>query len=525
MLLDLGHNHKICVIGKIQRNLGLSTLCKKILERKEAVVSQNGAIVVYTGRYTGRAPTDRFIVDTPTIHNDINWGKINLPISEDNFHKIYQRVIRYLIHLPEFYIFDGYAGRYTKYNLSVRVISEFAFQSLFARHLLFTDFKNGFTKHIPDLTIIAIPSCLSDPASEGTNSGAFIILNLEEGIVLIGGTKYCGEIKKSIFTFLNFWLPQIRILPMHCSANVGKNGRSALFFGLSGTGKTTLSTDPDRKLVGDDEHGWCEEGVFNFESGCYAKCINLSEEKEPQIYRAIRKNTLVENVVLRRDKTFDFADASLTENTRAAYPLHFIKNVYAKDVAPHPSKIIFLAADALGILPPVARLSLSAALYYFLSGYTSKLAGTETGVVEPKTTFSECFGAPFMPYSPIKYAQLLKKYILAHKTRIFLINTGWFGGSYGIGERISIKDTRNIINAILSGKLDKCPIRRDTNFNLDIPAAINGISSDLLTPRNLWKDKNAYDFKVKQLVEKFAENFRKFKNVPDYISSAGPSLN
>lgn len=508
--------------AKIHRNLKTEELVKKILLRGEGMLSKTGAVVVYTGKYTGRSPYDRFIVDSPKVHKEIDWGKANQPINEEKFDKLHQKIIHYLSDRQETFVFDGFVCADPEYKLPIRIVSEYAYQSLFARHLFINPTVKELKSHKPQLMILAAPGCLSDPKVDGVNSEVFIVLHLEKSVVLIGGSKYCGEIKKSVFSFLNYYLPQKGVFPMHCSANVSKDGNSALFFGLSGTGKTTLSADSGRKLVGDDEHGWSSNGIFNFEGGCYAKCIYLKKENEPQIFSAIRDGAVVENVIVKSSGELDFDDGSITENTRAAYPLTYIKNSVPAATAGHPKTVFFLSADALGVLPPVAVLDEYSAMYYFLSGYTSKLAGTERGIITPVATFSVCFGAPFMPRPPMVYADLLRKYINKYKTTVYLVNTGWYGGPYGIGERFSIKDTRNIITAIVEGKIDGKKIRRDEIFNLQVPLEVPGVDSHILNPRNLWQDKNEYDRKAKELAGLFVENFRKFKNIPKEVIAAGP---
>ena len=517
--------HKIIPKGKVNRNLLVDDLVAKSLARGEVKASKDGVLVVYTGKYTGRSPNDKFIVDTASIHNEINWGKVNMPISEKNFEKLYRKVGRHLSSVDELFIFDGFAGADEEYKLHVRVVSEYAYQSLFINHLLRRPTKEELEKHTPHLTILSAPNCLANPKTDGTHSETFVVLNLEKMLVLIGGTKYSGEIKKSIFSTLNYLLPKKKVMPMHCSANVNKNNEVALFFGLSGTGKTTLSADPDRKLIGDDEHGWSENGIFNFEGGCYAKCINLQKKSEPQIWKAVhQKGVLLENVAMNEKGKFDFKDSSITENTRAAYPMEHIPGAVLEGVSGHPQYIIFLTADAFGVLPPVARLNTRSAMYHFLSGYTSKLAGTERGITEPKATFSECFGSPFMPRRPIEYADLLKHYISTYKSKVYLVNTGWCGGSYGVGKRISIKDTRTIVHAILKGQLDKTKTVRDRIFNLDVPVAVPEIDSKILKPQNLWQDKKDYKQKADGLAKMFVDNFKKFKKVPAAVIKAGPKL-
>lgn len=507
--------------GDVSHNLDPRELIKKSLKRKETILSKNGSLIVYTGKYTGRSPKDRFIVDSKNVHNDIDWGDINISISNENFDNLYKKVSRYLSSKDELFIFDGFAGADEKNKLHVRIVSEHAYQALFANHLMRRRLKSERVDHKAELTILSAPSLKANPKIDGTASEAFIVLNLDKKIVIIGGTKYSGEIKKSVFTLMNYILPKRGVFPMHCSANMGKNGETALFFGLSGTGKTTLSADRERYLIGDDEHGWSENGIFNFEGGCYAKCIDLKREKEPQIWKAIRKGTLLENVILKNGNP-DFEDSTITENTRAAYPIEYIDNAVLKGVGNHPKYIIFLTADACGVLPPVARLNSGGAMYHFLSGYTSKLAGTERGITSPKAVFSSCFGAPFMPLKPLVYANLLKSYMAKYKSKVYLVNTGWSGGEYGVGKRISLKDTRKIVDMILTGRLDKVDYRRDRIFNLDVPLKIDGVNSRILNPRLLWKDKKKYDDKASELAGLFIKNFKKFKNIPDNVISAGP---
>lgn len=512
------------MIQRKYRNPHVDWLIEHSLKKKEVVRAKNGALIVYTGKYTGRSPKDKFIVDTASVHNKIDWGPVNQPISEQIFDRLYKKINSHLSKQKDLYIFDGFVGADETYKLHVRVASEFAYQVLFATHLLRRPTPEELKSHIPQLTILSAPNCLADPKIDGTNSEVFIVLNMDKMVVLIGGTKYSGEIKKSIFSTMNILLPQKKVLPMHCSANMGSDGSTALFFGLSGTGKTTLSADPKRKLIGDDEHGWSKNGIFNFEGGCYAKCIHLKKENEPQIWNAIRHQSLLENVVLKPNGELDFDDKRFTENTRAVYPVEFIENAVLSGVGGHPKYVIFLTADAFGVLPPVSRLSINQAMFHFMSGYTSKLAGTERGITEPKATFSAFFGGPFMALKPLVYANLLKYYLQKYKTKVYLVNTGWSGGAYGVGKRISIKDTRAIITAILEGKLDKKQCIHDGVFNLDVPTAIPEVNSKILSPRNLWKDKKAYDGKARELAKLFIENFKKFKNVPKPIINACPHI-
>jgi len=510
--------------GKIYHNQSIDFLIKKALERKEVIKSKSGALVVYTGKYTGRSPNDKFIVDTPKIHNKINWGKVNAPISKDHYDQLHNKIINFFNQEEEVFVVDAQVGADKNNAIKLRVYCQYAYQAIFATHLFrrLPNVRNGLNRSLrfkPDLTVYCAPSVLADPKTDGTNSEAFIILNFEEKTIIIGATKYAGEIKKSVFTGMNYLLPQKNVFPMHCSANIESDGKiTALFFGLSGTGKTTLSADPQRRLIGDDEHGWSENGVFNFEGGCYAKCIKIKKDSEPQIWSAIhRSGALVENIVLKKDGSFDFDDSSITENTRAVYPLEFIKNSVPTGLGKHPKYVIFLTADASGVLPPVAHLNLNQAAYHFLSGYTSKLAGTERGIKEPKPTFSAFFGAPFMPLKPMVYLNLLKKYLKKYETKTFLVNTGWIGGAYGVGSRIPIKETRSIIAAILSGQLDNVECRHDEIFNLYVPMVVSGVDPKILDSSLSWPDKNLYLKSAKKLAGLFGENIKKFPCVDQSI--------
>lgn len=510
--------------GNVHRNPHMDWLVDHSLEKQEVTRAKNGALIVNTGKYTGRSPKDKYIVDTPNIHEKINWNALNKSISPEHFEKLYEKVTSYLSKQKDIYIFDGFAGADKSYRLHVRVVSEYAYQTLFSTHLLRRPSALDLETHSPQLTVLSAPNCYANPKTDGTGTDTFIVLNLEKNIVLIGGTKYSGEIKKSIFSVMNIVLPDKKVLPMHCSANMGHDGKTALFFGLSGTGKTTLSADPKRQLIGDDEHGWSENGIFNFEGGCYAKCINLKKESEPQIWNAIRHQSLVENVVVGKNGEIDFTDSSYTENTRVVYPIEFIENAVLAGIGGHPSYVIFLTADAFGVLPPVARLSVHAAMYHFMSGYTSKLAGTERGVTEPQMVFSPFFGGPFMALKPLVYAHLLKRYLEKYQTKTYLVNTGWSGGAYGVGKRISIHDTRSIITAILEGKLDKEVYHHDMKFNVDVPNAVPNVDSSILKPKSLWPDKKEYDKAARELIEAFIANFKIFKDIPQSIINAGPLL-
>jgi phosphoenolpyruvate carboxykinase (ATP) len=511
---------------RVYHNLSTKKLREIALARKEVLLSKYQNLVLYTGKHTGRSPNDKFIVKTKNVTSIIDWGKINQPLSPLYFDRLYQKMKDFFASQKEYFIVDCLACALPKYALKVRVYCEHAYQALFVNHLFRKVKKTDLKNFKPDLTLYVAPSVYADPALDGVNSETFIVLNFEKNIVLIGATKYLGEIKKAVFTYLNFLLPKKRVLPMHCAANVDKKGKNtALFFGLSGTGKTTLSSDPTRRLIGDDEHGWSKEGVFNFEGGCYAKCIRLKKEAEPQIWEAVhQKETILENVVLKDDLDFDFESEKYTENTRAAYPLKFIKNAVLKGVGPHPSYIIFLTADAFGVLPPVAKLDIYQALYHFLSGYTSKLAGTEQGVIEPKPVFSAFFGAPFMPLKPKVYLTLFYHYLKKYQTKVYLVNTGWVGGGFGVGHRIAILDTRNIVKAILEGKVDKTECFYHPIFNLNIPKNIAGVNSNLLDPSFSWTNKKQYQKEAKKLAALFVENIKKYADIPKEVISSGPKI-
>ncbi|MBI5127206.1 phosphoenolpyruvate carboxykinase (ATP) [Candidatus Roizmanbacteria bacterium] len=510
----------------ILRNLSINVLIKKALSNKEVVQAKSGALVVYTGKYTGRSPNDKFIVDTPKVHNQINWGKVNVPISPEKYEKLYKKISGFFSTQKEIYVVDAEVGAQKKHSIKLRVYCQYAYQALFAMHLFRRPKQTELKNFKPDLTLYCAPSVQADPKTDGTNSEAFIVLNVDKKTIIIGASKYAGEIKKSVFTYMNYLLPQKQVFPMHCSANIERDGKTtALFFGLSGTGKTTLSADPDRRLIGDDEHGWSPQGVFNFEGGCYAKCIRIKKESEPQIWSAIhRRGALVENVVLKANGDFDFDSDKFTENTRAVYPLEFIKNSVPTGVGKQPKYVIFLTADATGVLPPVAHLTLNQAAYHFLSGYTSKLAGTERGIVEPKPTFSAYFGGPFMPLKPMVYLNLLKKYLKKNETKVFLVNTGWIGGGYGIGSRIPIKETRSIVSAILSGKLDSVECRNDEIFNLYVPFTVPGVEAKILDPSTSWSDKKKYLQTAKNLSKLFIDNMKKYPGIYQSIINSGPKI-
>jgi phosphoenolpyruvate carboxykinase (ATP) len=506
---------------KIYRNLPISDLVSFALHREEGTLSESGALVVNTGKYTGRSPKDRFIVCQESVKELINWGDINLPIEETIFDNLYSQVCTYL-NDKDLFVFDGYVGAMEEYRLPIRVVNEFASEALFSNQLFRRPDKTMLQNHEAEFTVIAAPGFKAKGAIDGVNSEAFIIVNFDKKIVLIGGTQYAGEIKKAIFSIMNFLLPLRGVFPMHCSSNIGENGDTAVFFGLSGTGKTTLSADAERKLIGDDEHGWCDKGVFNFEGGCYAKAIKLDKNNEKEIYHALKFGALLENVVLDDDKMPNYDDDSLTENTRGAYPLEYIENAELSGIGGHPNTIIFLTADAFGVIPPISKLSKEAAMYHFISGYTSKLAGTERGITEPQATFSSCFGEPFMLMKPSVYAELLGERIDKHNTEVFLVNTGWTGGEYGSGSRMKLSYTRAMVKAALEGKLKEVQYTEHPIFKVAMPKTVPNVPSEILNPENTWEDKEKYTLKANELAFKFSKNFSKFKGVSEGIKKAGP---
>lgn len=509
-------------VKQVYENLSTPQLVEEALKRKEGFLTNSGAFNVYTGKYTGRSPNDKFIVDEPSVHDDIWWGN-NKPISPQDFDAIYRRLIAYLQN-RDIFVFNGFAGADSKYRLPIQVINEYAYQNLFCRQLFIVPTKEELENHKPGFTLICAPGFKADPKLDNTNSEAFIMISFERKLVLIGGSQYAGEMKKSIFSVMNYLMPKANVLPMHCSANIGEDQSTALFFGLSGTGKTTLSASHDRYLIGDDEHGWSDDGIFNFEGGCYAKCINLSREKEPQIYDAIKFGAVLENVIVDEDTRIpDYDSDKVTENTRAAYPVDFIPGAVIPGVGGHPQSVVFLTADAFGVLPPIAKLSKEQAMYYFISGYTSKLAGTERGITEPEATFSSCFGAPFLPLSPMVYAKLLGEKIEEHDSNVFLVNTGWTGGPYGVGKRMDLKYTRAMIKAALDGKLDEVEYKKDPIFNLMIPTTCPDVPAEILDPKNTWADKEAYDKTANKLAESFAKNIKKFPGIAPEVLAAGPA--
>ena len=510
---------------RVQWNLPTAALFEEAVRRQEGLIAANGPLACLTGQHTGRSPNDKFLVREPSSEAVIAWGTVNRAMEPAQFDLLHRDVVTSL-QGKELFVLDCFAGADPKYRLGVRIINELAWHNLFCRHL-FIDEPAAAEAAAPQFTIIDAPSFKADPKRHGTNSEVVIAVNFGKKLVLIGGTSYAGEMKKSVFTVLNYILPLENVLSMHCSANAGKDGDVALFFGLSGTGKTTLSSDSDRRLIGDDEHGWSDHGIFNFEGGCYAKTIRLSAEAEPQIYATTRRfGTVLENVVVdEKTRELDLADERYTENTRAAYPISFIDNAVPSGQGGHPKNVVMLTADAFGVLPPISRLTPEAAMYHFLSGYTAKVAGTETGVTEPKATFSTCFGAPFLPLAPSRYARMLGERIAGHSARVWLVNTGWTGGPYGVGKRMKIAHTRAMIRAALSGALDRVAYDKDPVFNLDIPASCPDVSSDVLKPRNTWADGARYDEQAARLARMFVENFRTFEQgVTADVRAAGPNV-
>lgn len=505
----------------IYRNLSPAELIEHALRRGEGKLSNTGALVVKTGKYTGRSAKDKFIVDTPAVHDEIAWGKVNCPIEESKFNALKAKIISYL-QGKEVFIFDGFAGGDDKYKQSFRIINELASQNLFIHQLLRRPTTEQLDNFKQDYTIYVAPGFKSIPELDGTNSEAAIIINYESHEAIICGTYYCGEIKKSVFSIMNYVLPKKNVFPMHCSANVGKDNDSAVFFGLSGTGKTTLSADANRKLIGDDEHGWSDDSIFNFEGGCYAKCINLSADGEPEIYNAIKFGALVENVVMDEEtREFDFFDDSLAVNTRVGYPIEHIPNAELSGMCKSvPKTVIFLTADAYGVLPPISKLDRNQAMYYFVSGFTSKVAGTEIGITEPVPTFSTCFGEPFLPLDPSVYAKMLAEKVEKSGANVYLINTGW----NGTGKRMKLSYTRAMVTAALTGDIEKSEFIKDDTFGVAVPTTIEGVPSELLVPANTWEDKKAYEDRCQKLASSFVENFKKYTKMDAEVVAAGPKL-
>ena len=520
-------------VSKINRNLNVDNLINEILKNNEGVISSTGAPIVDTGKFTGRSPKDKYIVDEPSSNSQIWWGQVNQKIDEKVFDELFSKVVDYYNSDPnDTYMFDGYAGFDPKYSINVRILAKRAWQAHFAHNMFIRPESNDLDNFSPDFTIINASDVKNENFKEhGMNSESFVIFHMAKKIAIIGGTEYAGEMKKGIFSVLHYLLPQSGVLSMHCSANVAEDGEnSAIFFGLSGTGKTTLSTDPKRPLIGDDEHGWSNDGIFNFEGGCYAKTINLNPENEPDIFNAIKRGALLENVVYDPETmVVDYSDGSKTENTRVSYPLNFIDNsIYGQGkpaMSNHPKTIIFLTCDAYGVIPPVSKLTSEQAMYHFISGYTAKVAGTERGITEPTATFSPCFGGPFLTLHPLRYAELLKEKMNNFKVPAYLVNTGWVGASAQSGaKRISLPLTRKMIHSILDGTIEESEFELDPYFGVKVPKNLNEISEDLLIPLNAWKDKNEYDKIAKTLVGKFNENFSKY-NIDDIdIINAGPRI-
>jgi phosphoenolpyruvate carboxykinase (ATP) len=510
--------------GEVHWNLIAPELFKAAARRDEGEFAEMGPFVAVTTPHTGRSPNDKFVVKDQASDKDVDWGKVNQPISNEKYQLLLGDVRKYLNDSRELFVEDLYCGADQAYRLSVRYVSPNAWHMAFARNMFIRPEQTDLPTFDPNFTVLHAPEFQADPARHGTRTGTFIVLNLAERTILIGGTRYAGELKKSMFTVMNYLLPKQGVLSMHCSANVGKAGDTALFFGLSGTGKTTLSADPNRGLIGDDEHGWSAEGIFNFEGGCYAKVINLSPESEPDIYRTTQMfGTVLENVVLDpATKKVRFADQSITENTRASYPLHYIDNYVEGGRAGHPRNVVFLTADAFGVLPPIAKLNPRQAMYFFLSGYTAKVAGTERGVTEPQPTFSACFGAAFLVWHATKYASMLGELLNQHRSNVWLINTGWSGGPYGTGKRIKLAYTRAMVNAALAGEIEDVRKEIDPFFGLAIPIEVKGVPSGVLNPRRTWPDVAAYDAQAKKLAGMFRENFEKFGSVDPAIKNAGP---
>jgi phosphoenolpyruvate carboxykinase (ATP) len=505
-------------------NLSPEALVQETIRRGQGFLTDSGAIAIETGKFTGRSPKDRFIVKDAETANTVDWGAINIPIEDKYFQQLKGKIINYFAD-KEVFVRDAYVCADPQYRMNVRLVSEYSWSNQFAFNMFLRPSEEELLSFDPDWSIFCAPGFLADPEVDGTRQSNFAIVNFTEKQIIIGGTGYTGEIKKGIFSVLNYVLPKKHgVLSMHCSANVGQDGDTAIFFGLSGTGKTTLSADPERELIGDDEHGWSDDSVFNFEGGCYAKTIDLSEEKEPEIYHAIKHRAILENIkCYPGTRTVDFTNSDITENTRVSYPIYHIDNAKADSRGDAPKNIFFLTCDAFGVLPPLSKLTPGQAMYHFMSGYTAKVAGTEAGVTEPQATFSACFGAPFMPLHPAEYAEMLGKKMEAQNVNVWLVNTGWTGGEYGTGNRISLKYTRAMITAALRGELDKVDYQQHEIFGLSMPTTCPGVEADVLDPRETWVDKAAYDAKANHLAELFNQNFEKFADKADEtIKAAAP---
>ena len=513
------------VKAKLHWNLQPAPLVELAVARGEGLLAKDGPLVVETGKHTGRSAQDKFIVRDAETENTVWWGKTNKGMTPEHFAALKADFLAHLGAKDDLFVQDLYGGSQPAHRVQVRVITEFAWHSMFIRTLLVRPEASVLANFVPEFTIIDLPSFKADPGRHGSRSETVIAVNLEKKLVLIGGTSYAGEMKKSVFGLLNFILPPNGIMPMHCSANIGPKGDTAIFFGLSGTGKTTLSADPNRTLIGDDEHGWSDTAVFNFEGGCYAKMIRLSPEAEPEIFATTKKfGTVLENVVIDQvTRELDLNDNTLAENSRGAYPIEFIANCSRENMGPVPRNVVMLTADAFGVLPPIARMTPDQAMYHFLSGYTAKVAGTEIGVTEPEATFSTCFGAPFMPRHPSVYGNLLKKRIAEGSVDCWLVNTGWTGGKYGVGKRMPIKETRALLNAALDGSLKNAEFRKDPNFGFDVPVEVPGVDSKLLDPRGTWANPAEYDATAAKLVDLFVKNFAEFApHVDEGVRQSGP---
>src|SRR5690554_4864363 len=511
--------------AKVQYQLTPKQLHDSTIAKGQGVEASSGALAVNTGEFTGRSPKDRFIVKDSITEDKVWWGNINIPFESDKFQKLYDRVTAYLSE-KEVFVRDSFACADENHKLNIRVITETPWSNMFAYNMFLRPTEDELKNYKPEWTLINAPGFMADPQLDGTRQHNFAVLDFTRKIVLIGGTGYTGEIKKGIFSALNFIMPVNKnTLPMHCSANVGEKGDTAIFFGLSGTGKTTLSADPSRKLIGDDEHGWTEDNkVFNFEGGCYAKVINLSQENEPDIYNAIKAGAILENVIMDKEGNVQFDDISITQNTRVSYPIHHINNIQVPSVGQNPKNIFFLTADAFGVLPPISKLTPGQAAYHFISGYTAKVAGTEEGINEPTPNFSACFGAPFMPLHPTEYAEMLSKKMKDAEVDVWLVNTGWTGGPYGVGNRMKLKYTRAMIAAALDGKLKDVEFGKHPIFNLMMPKSCPNVPSEVLNPKDTWSDKEAYDKKAKELARSFKENFSKYESYAnDEILSGAPA--
>jgi len=518
--------HGLTNTGGVVWNATAPELYENALGRGEGAVAEGGPLVVSTGAHTGRAPKDKFVVREPGSEERIWWGNVNQPFEADAYAALRSRLLAYLSG-RELFVVDAFAGAHPRHRLPLRVVTDSAWHALFARTMFIVPEDDEFAQHRPAAVVLHAPGFQADPDRDGTRAANFVVLHPTDQEVIIGGTQYAGEIKKSIFTLMNDRLPLNSVLSMHCSANVSGDGRVAVFFGLSGTGKTTLSTDATRPLIGDDEHGWGDDGVFNIEGGCYAKVIGLSAEAEPEIYRTTRMfGTVIENVVMDPvTRRLDLDDGSITENTRGAYPLESIENAHQPKRAGHPSTIVMLTADAFGVLPPIAKLTHAQAMYHFLAGYTAKVAGTEVGVTEPQTTFSACFGAPFLPQRPAVYAHMLGELIEEHQVSTWLVNTGWTGGSYGVGRRMPIAATRALVRAAIGGELDGAPTRTDPTFGFEVPLAVPGVDAQLLDPRSTWADPAKYDATAAKLAGEFNAHFAVFAaDVGPAVAAAGPSV-